>query len=137
MLLQLFKYQLDTGEHLTMSSNCFMCKEPCSIENVKCYGCQNVYHHHCSGIMESIYRKWTQDRIQQWRCTTVCKNQIMNQSASLQDLALKMSEQIQEMTKSLELQSIKHDQVLELLSKSEKKNRKSKRNALPTWRLKI
>lgn len=125
-----------------MTLRCNQCNERCSTEHLKCYGCQNVYDHKCGGIRESLYKKWTTEKKQQWRCNMVCKNgsnsaQIekplvlaTNKEVTLQDLAQMMRDlcqKVNEMTQSLLFQSSKHDEVLELLSKNEAKQKQQEK----------
>lgn len=74
-------------------SLCNQCSQSLPPENdyVSCGGCKNGYHYACSGVRETVWRKYTAESKQGWRCV-ICKtktvsadivNSLVNDNSSL------------------------------------------------------
>lgn len=60
-------------------SLCNQCSQSLPPENdfVSCGGCKNGYHYACSGVRETVWRKYTAESKQGWRCV-ICKTKTVS-----------------------------------------------------------
>lgn len=134
--LDTFSYKIYFGQyilltlHITMNHiECAGCHNSLVEEGIKCSACQMYFHFGCSHVKEVVYRGWSEEQKQSWKCSLACRQMVakipainditmsmLDSQGSVSQQLAKLAENINLLVKSVQHQSDKLDDIMKTIS---------------------